>query len=248
MGFEIIPAIDLLDGAVVRLRQGKRDAVTVYSRDPVAFARQFEQAGARRLHVVDLNGAFDGASGHGPLIEAICASTAMRVDVGGGVRSVNAARRLWDLGAAEVVVGTRALSDPELLDALVAERPDGLVVGIDAKDGLVATHGWVQASEARAVDFARELAARGVPRIIFTDIATDGMLTGPNLAAQREMARAVPGVEVVASGGVANEADVLALAALGEPNLAGVIAGRAIYDGTLDLAQAVHSLSMWPAV
>jgi phosphoribosylformimino-5-aminoimidazole carboxamide ribotide isomerase len=244
VGFEIIPAIDLLDGAVVRLRQGKRDAVTIYSRDPVAFARQFEQAGARRLHVVDLNGAFDGTSGHGPLIEAICASTSMRVDVGGGVRSVDAARRLWDLGAAEVVVGTRAVSDPELLDALVAERPEGLVVGIDAKDGFVATHGWVQASEARAVDFARELAARGVRRIVFTDIATDGMLTGPNLPAQREMARAVPGVEIVASGGVASEADVLALADLGEPNLVGVIAGRAIYDGTLDLAQAVHSLAL----
>lgn len=242
MKFEVIPAIDLLDGAVVRLRQGRRDEVTVYSRDPVAFARQFEDAGATRLHVVDLNGAFDGDSGHGELIAAICKATSLKVDVGGGVRSVETARRLWEAGASEVVVGTRALSDPELIDALLAENRDGVVVGIDAKDGRVATHGWVEASDVEAVAFARDLAGRGVRRLIYTDIATDGMLSGPNLEAQREMARAVPDTSIVASGGVAELSDVLALKDLGEPNLAGVITGRAVYDGRLDLAQAVRSV------
>lgn len=239
---ELIPAIDLLGGAVVRLRQGRRGDATVYSTDPLAFVRRFEEAGARRLHIVDLDAAFDGESAHGPLIASICGATRLKVDVGGGVRSVEAARRLWDAGAAEVVVGTRALTDPELVDALLAIDPAGVVVGIDAKDGRVATHGWVEASDVDALDFAAAMARRGVRRFVYTDIATDGMLSGPNLAAQRVMAEAVPDAEMVASGGVASIDDLLALADLGLPNLAGVIVGRALYEGNLDLAQAVQAL------
>lgn len=242
MAIELTPAIDLLDRRVVRLAQGKRDEVTVYSDDPLEFVRPFEEAGARRLHVVDLNGAFDGAFHNLDLVEAVCRKTRMRVELGGGIRSVEAARQAWAAGVSDVILGTKALEDEALVDALLAERADGVIVGIDARDGYVATRGWVEKSAVKAIDFAQRVAQRGCRRIIYTDVATDGMLSGPNLAALTAMAEAVPAVEIVASGGIAKLDDVQAVRDLGLANIVGIISGRAVYDGRLDLASAVRLL------
>jgi len=238
--FEVIPAIDLLDRRVVRLEQGRRERVTVYSDDPVAFARQFAEAGATRLHVVDLNGAFDGEMSNLDLVAEICRATHMRVELGGGIRSLDGARRVWNSGVEDVILGTRALEDPSLAQALFKTQPDRVIIGIDSRNGVVATRGWVSDAGVQAVNFAAQMAILGCRRIITTDIATDGMLTGPNLEALREMALAVPGVEIIASGGIARLEDIEAILALGLPNITGAITGRAVYDGRLDLARAVR--------
>ncbi|MEQ8821423.1 MAG: 1-(5-phosphoribosyl)-5-[(5-phosphoribosylamino)methylideneamino]imidazole-4-carboxamide isomerase [Sumerlaeia bacterium] len=240
--FEIIPAIDLYDGEVVRLKRGERDQKTVYSKDPVGFALRFQEAGARRLHVVDLNGAFDGRMKNLKAVSEIASETDLRIELGGGIRTRADAEDVWSNGVHDVILGTRAAEDREFVQGLLRDHGARVIVGIDAKDGKVATHGWVETTQEDALDFARSLAADGCQRIIFTDVATDGMLTGPNYPAMQAMARAVPGVQVVASGGVSSLDDILALAALEEPNLAGVITGRALYDGRLDLAQAVQTL------
>lgn len=238
--FELIPAIDLLDRQVVRLEKGQRDKRTVYSDDPLQFARQFEQAGARRLHVVDLNGAFDGEYGNLELVRAIRAETAMRVELGGGIRTIEAARQAWDAGIDDVIIGTRAVEDATFMQELLKLQPERVVLGIDARDGYVATRGWIESSQIPAIDFARRMQDLGCRRVIYTDIDTDGMLSGPNLDAMKSMCEAVPDLEVVASGGISSLEDIAALRDLGLPNLVGAISGRALYDGRIDLASAMR--------
>jgi phosphoribosylformimino-5-aminoimidazole carboxamide ribotide isomerase len=221
VAFEVIPAIDLLDGEVVRLERGDRARKTVYSTDPVGFAREFARAGATRLHVVDLNGAFEGRFANLHLVEAICRATEMRVELGGGIRSLASAEQAWTAGVSDVIIGTRAVEDPEFTRALLADHAGRVIIGIDAKDGKVATRGWVEAGTLGAEEFTATVAGWGCRRVIYTDIATDGMLTGPSLEATGALARAFPGLEIVASGGVARLEDLLALRDLGLPNLVG---------------------------
>jgi len=242
LAFEIIPAIDLLERRVVRLSRGKRDQCTVYSDDPVAFARAFEEAGATRLHVVDLDGAFSGELGNLDLVGEIARATSMRVELGGGIRSRAAAETAFGAGVHDVILGTKAIEDHALVSDLLKHFPGRVIMGVDAKDGYVAIKGWVETAQTTATDLAKALFDLGARRIIYTDIATDGLLTGPNIPAMRAMADAVPGMELVASGGVSRVEDLHALLDAGIPSLVGAITGRAIYEGRLDLASAVQSL------
>ncbi|MGI6496137.1 MAG: 1-(5-phosphoribosyl)-5-[(5-phosphoribosylamino)methylideneamino]imidazole-4-carboxamide isomerase [Kiritimatiellia bacterium] len=238
----IFPAIDLKDGHCVRLRQGRADDATVYSDDPVAMARQWEDAGAEALHVVDLDGAFQGGPRHAELIARIVAAIRIPVQVGGGLRTDDDVARLLDAGARRAILGTRALDDPDALARLVARFGGGrIAVGIDARDGLVQVKGWVETSSTSAIDLAKRVESIGVRTLVYTDTATDGMLGGPNLQAQDEMCRAVS-CQVIASGGVGSAADVQALAALGRPNLRGAIVGKALYDGRTTLAELLAVL------
>ena len=235
----IIPAIDLQGGRCVRLRQGRADEATIYSDDPVAMARKWAGLGARALHVVDLDGAFQGGPRHAETIAKIVAAIPIPVEVGGGLRTDDDVARLLDAGAARAIIGTRALSDPEALDRLVARfGGDAIAAGIDARGGLVQVKGWVETSSVKAVDLARRVEKAGVKTIIYTDTATDGMLSGPNLAAQSEMCRATS-CDIIASGGVGAVEHVRALAALGFPNLCGAIVGKALYDGRASLPELV---------
>ncbi|MXW40998.1 MAG: 1-(5-phosphoribosyl)-5-[(5-phosphoribosylamino)methylideneamino]imidazole-4-carboxamide isomerase [Synechococcus sp. SB0668_bin_15] len=235
---EVIPAIDLLDGACVRLRQGDYGQVTRFSDDPVAMARQWQQLGAQRLHLVDLDGARRGEPSNDATIKAIASTVEIPVQLGGGVRSVERAKDLLACGVDRVILGTAALENPQLVRRLAQAHPGRIAVGIDARNGLVATRGWLHQSPMEAIGLAASLDGSGVVVIISTDIATDGAMEGPNLAALQAMARAST-IPVVASGGVANLADVQALQAL-RPPLAGVIIGRALYDGRVALPAALQ--------
>lgn len=236
-----IPAIDLMDGQAVRLKRGLADQKTVYSDQPAGLARSFQEAGAERLHVVDLDGAFTGSPKNLATIEAIRQATTMTIEVGGGIRTKDDINALFELGINYAIVGTAAVRDRALLETLAERYGDRLIVGIDAKDGKVAIEGWVETSELDAIDFARQVEALGIKTIIYTDIATDGMLTGPNVDAMVQMCDAV-GLDVIASGGISKLEDLRTLDALGRQNLIGAISGRAIYEKTLDLAQAVETL------
>jgi phosphoribosylformimino-5-aminoimidazole carboxamide ribotide isomerase len=238
-----IPAIDLMDGHVVRLSRGEARAKTVYSDDPVAVARGFEAAGAKRLHVVDLDGAFGGEPKNLASIAAIRRAVTMEIEVGGGLRTAEAVERVLGLGVDYAILGTGALRDRDLVARLAARHGARLIVGIDAREGLIAVEGWVETSDLKATEFARQLAGLGVGTAIATDIATDGMLTGPNLGFYRELAAAAPELKLIASGGVRDIADLEALEGLGLPQLIGAISGRAIYEKTLDLAEAMRRLS-----
>ena len=234
----IIPAIDLKDGRCVRLRQGRMEDATVFGDDPLAMAARWAEQGARRLHLVDLNGAFAGHPVNAQAVRAITrAHPQLPVQIGGGIRTRDDAARYLDIGVRWVIVGTQAVKQPEFVAALCSEFPDRVLVGIDAKDGLVATEGWAEVSQLRATELARRLAGAGVAALIYTDIARDGMLSGVNIASTRELA-GQGGLPVIASGGVASLADVQALAQHGGPGVVGAITGRAIYEGTLDLAEA----------
>lgn len=230
---KVFPAIDLRGGRCVRLRQGRAADETVYAPDPVAAARAWQDAGAEALHVVDLDGAFEGRPVHADVFRALGATLSIPFEAGGGLRTDEAVRAVLDAGAARAVVGSRAASDPDWAAALArsfgAER---IAVGIDARDGLVQVAGWTQTTALRAADLARDLAARGVRAFVFTDTATDGMLQGPNLAALAEVADAVAGAgaRVVASGGFSKPADLAALAALGRANVEGAIVGKALWE------------------
>jgi phosphoribosylformimino-5-aminoimidazole carboxamide ribotide isomerase len=238
-----IPAIDLMDGQVVRLSRGEARAKTVYSDDPAAMARQFEAAGARRLHVVDLDGAFGGASANLKAIQAIRRATSMQIELGGGLRTMEAVELVLAMGIDGAILGTAALRDRGLVERLAERFGPRLIVGIDARDGMVAVEGWVETSTVSALDFARRMEGLGVGCVIATDVATDGMLSGPNLEFYRQLAEAAPGLDLIASGGVRDLADLEALDALGLPRLIGAISGRAIYEKTLDLAEAIRRLS-----
>jgi phosphoribosylformimino-5-aminoimidazole carboxamide ribotide isomerase len=226
-----LPAIDLMDGCAVRLQRGDPQAKTVYSNDPVAFARKWEEAGGDWLHLVDLDAAFSGESKNLEVVAAICAAVKIPCELGGGMRSAEAVRRALDAGVRRVVVGTRAAESLDFIASLAAEHgSDRVAVGLDARDGFVAVKGWQEATLLRALDFATEVEKAGAGVLIYTDIATDGMLQGPNLGALREM-RDHTGLPLIASGGVSSRADLDALAEL--EGLHGVIIGKALYDGLI---------------
>lgn len=233
----IIPAVDLKDGRCVRLRQGDLQAETVYSDDPASMAVQWERRGARMLHLVDLNGAVEGQPKNQAGIEAIVKSVSIPVQVGGGVRDLESIRRYLDGGVRRVVLGTAALRDRGLLEKACAQYPARILVGIDARNGKVAVQGWTSQSETLATDLLKSLADCPLAGVIYTDIARDGMLQGPNLAALREIAARSP-VPVIASGGITKVEDIRAIKSLG-PRIEGAIVGKALYDGKLDLQAAL---------
>jgi len=233
---EVIPAIDLRGGRCVRLLQGDYDRETVFSDDPVEMARHWEEQGAPRLHVVDLDGAREGQPRNLSVVADICEAVGIPVQLGGGIRDELGARRALDLGVQRVIIGTAALNHA-VAQALASELGESLVVGIDAKDGMVAVRGWLEATHTKAVNLARELVGLGVRWIVFTDIESDGMLKGANIAAMQEMIERVPEAHVIASGGVTTVADVRRLK---EAGAAGAIIGMALYTGTLSLREALE--------
>ena len=234
---QIWPAIDLRGGKCVRLRQGDYQRQTVYGDDPAEMARRFIREGATCLHLVDLDGAKDGSSANLPAALAILAAVEIPCELGGGIRDEAAIQRLLNLGLSRLVIGTRALKEPDWFRGVCRRFPGQLALGIDAKNGLVATDGWLQTSTTSAVELARQFAGEPLAAVIYTDIAKDGMLQGPNLAAMGEM-NAAAECDVIASGGVTTAEDVRKLAALG---LAGCIIGRALYEGTLTLKSALEA-------
>ena len=236
---ELIPAIDIRGGRCVRLLQGDYARETVYDADPLAVARRWAEAGATRLHVVDLDGARDGGTPNRAVIEAIAAAVPVPVQVGGGVRSLAVARAYVEAGLARVIVGTAAVEDRELVAALVGALGDALIIGIDARDGVVMTRGWRESGAVSALDLARSLVGIGVPRFVYTDIGVDGTLQGPNLAATADLIAAAA-VPVIASGGITSVDDLVRVSRLGAE---GAIVGRALYTGDLDLRQALATLA-----
>ncbi len=236
----VIPAIDVLDGEAVRLLQGDYDNITSTRGDPIALALEWAAAGARLIHVVDLDGARTGERINATVIGRLCRAVGggVSVEVGGGLRDEEAVAALFDAGAARAVVGTAALKDPALLARLLDRWGDRIVVGIDARAGRVATEGWREGSSMTAVDLAREVTALGVKEIIYTDIARDGTLSGPNISSLAIMIDAA-GVPIIASGGVGTLDD---LHRLRDAGAAGAIVGRALYTGALDLATAIHEV------
>lgn len=232
---EVWPAIDLRGGNCVRLLQGDYERETVFGRDPAAMAQRWAADGAQCLHLVDLDGARDGRSVNRAAVEAIVASVSIPCELGGGIRDRETIAQMLDIGLTRLVIGTQALKEPEWFRRMCREFPGRLVAGIDARDGRVATDGWLSVSDVAAVPLGQEIAREPIAAIIYTDIARDGMMSGPNVEAMAQMQRAVE-VPVVASGGVTTADDVRALARHG---LAGCIIGRALYEGTLTLASAL---------
>jgi len=229
----LLPAIDLMSGEVVRLRQGKADQKTVYSRDPAAFARRWEEEGGDYLHVVDLDAAFTGEQRNLDSVRAICGAVKFPVELGGGIRTVEAARRVIEAGVSRVIVGTRAAESLTFVTELVAEFGSPRVaVGIDAKKGLVSVKGWTEESTLTALDLAKRAEEAGAGTIIYTDIATDGMMSGPNFAETEKMLAALK-CQLIASGGVSSVSDVQRLKKM--PGLYGCIIGKALYDGAINL-------------
>jgi phosphoribosylformimino-5-aminoimidazole carboxamide ribotide isomerase len=228
----IFPAIDLKRGQVVRLAEGDMDRATVYGDDPAAQAAAFARAGADRLHVVDLDGAFAGDSVNGDAVRAAVAAFPGRVQVGGGIRDMASVERWLALGVARVVIGTAALKNPDFVRAAAAAYPRAIVVAVDARDGMVATEGWADVSDVSVED-------AGVAALLFTDVGRDGLLRGCNVEATVALARAVS-IPVIASGGVAGIEDIHALKPHVADGVTGVITGRALYDGRLDLAEAIR--------
>jgi phosphoribosylformimino-5-aminoimidazole carboxamide ribotide isomerase len=234
----IIPAIDLKDGQCVRLRQGEMDDSTVFSDDPVATAQRWVDAGCRRLHLVDLNGAFAGTPINGDAVTAIAARFPdLPIQIGGGVRDLQTIEFYLAAGVRYVIIGTQAVKQPTFVAQACAEFPDRIIVGLDARDGRVATDGWAEVSALRATDLARRFANDGVSSIVYTDIARDGMMQGVNVEATLDVAQA-GGIPVIASGGITNMRDIRALAAVESSGIVGAITGRAIYEGSLDLSEA----------
>lgn len=236
----IIPAIDLKDGRCVRLRQGDLTAETIYSEDAVAVAEQWRCAGAGLIHVVDLNGAVRGEPMNLSSIEAVLKRVPVKIQVGGGIRTIETVRRYLGAGVSRVVLGTAALTDRAFLEQACKEFPRRILLGLDARDGNVAIKGWTALSETRAIDLLKELSELAIGAVIYTDIARDGMLNGPNLAALKEVAEhsAFP---VIASGGISRVEDVRAVRALG-PQIQGVVIGKALYDGQLDYRAALAAV------
>lgn len=235
----LYPAIDLKDGACVRLKRGEMDQATIFNADPAAQARSFAGAGFEYLHCVDLNGAFEGRSANAPAIRAIRAAIDLPIQLGGGIRDRAAIDNWLDAGISRVILGTAALRNPQLVKEAARACPGRIAVGIDAKHGKVAVEGWAETSELGVIEMARRFEDAGVAAIVFTDIARDGMLGGVNVEATAELANAVQ-IPIIASGGVAGIGDIEALLAAGSSNIEGVIIGRALYDGRIDPARALH--------
>jgi phosphoribosylformimino-5-aminoimidazole carboxamide ribotide isomerase len=234
----VFPAIDLKQGQVVRLAEGDMDRATVYGDDPAAQAMLFADAGSQHLHVVDLDGSFAGSAQNREAVEAILKAFPGHVQLGGGIRTPLAVDGWFDLGVARVVMGSAALKDPQFVKDMAKAYPDGIVVAVDAKDGMVATEGWADVSDVAVVDLARRFEDAGVASLLFTDIGRDGLLKGVNIEATVDLARRVD-IPVIASGGVKGLDDIRMLALHAQDGIEGVITGRALYEGRLDLAAAI---------
>jgi len=240
----VIPAIDLRDGLCVRLRQGRKSDVTVYNEDPVAVAKEFASAGAEMIHVVDLDGAFrEAGSPNRAVVEKIATAVDVPIEFGGGVRSLDDVQQLCDAGVARIVLGTVAVESPESLKNFVERFATKICVGIDARDGRVMSRGWETSTPTTAIDLARFVAGAGVRRIIYTDIARDGTLSGPNIEQTLAIARAAK-VNVTASGGVSSLDDIKRLRRAGEPLLDSVIVGKALYEGKFRLEEAIEAADL----
>lgn len=234
----VIPAIDLKNGKCVRLVQGDPERETVYCDDPLAQARVFEQAGAKLIHVVDLDGAFAGLPVNREIVKNIAKNINIPIEIGGGIRSTDIMKEYADAGIHRFVVGTAALEDFGLFRKMVAQFGASIIAGVDSKSAKVATHGWKNVSGVSAVEFIRELYDNGVKEVIYTDISTDGMLTGPNYGAIREILAAVKGISLIASGGVGTLDDIRRLKDLETDGVSGCIVGKAVYDGRIRLTEA----------
>src|SRR3990170_833060 len=227
----IIPAIDLKNGKCVRLTQGKMDAETIYSESPVEIAKKWEQDGARLINLVDLDGAIEGIPKNQDTIKKIIQSIKTPVEIGGGIRDLETIK-----GVKRIIIGTVAQENPQIVEKACKIFPEGIAVGIDAKDGMVATRGWVRVTQEKAVDLAKRLEGLGVSCIIYTDISRDGMLTGPNVKATKEMAHAV-NIPVIASGGMSSVKDIEGFKGM---KLEGIIIGKALYTGAINLREAIE--------
>ena len=234
----VFPAIDLKGGQVVRLAEGDMARATVYGDNPAAQAMLFAEAGAQHLHVVDLDGSFAGRAENARAVEAIIEAFPGHVQLGGGIRSREAVEGWFNLGVARVVMGTAALKDPQFVKDMAGEFPGGIVVAVDARDGMVATEGWAELSDVPVVDLARRFQDAGVASLLFTDIGRDGMLKGCNIDATVDLARA-QSLPVIASGGVKGLDDIRMLSLHASEGIEGVITGRALFEGRLDLAAAI---------
>jgi phosphoribosylformimino-5-aminoimidazole carboxamide ribotide isomerase len=234
----VFPAIDLKAGQVVRLAEGDMDRATVYGNDPVAQAMIFADQGAGYLHVVDLDGAFAGHGVNADAVARIVAAFPGHVQVGGGIRTMASIEAWFAAGVSRVIIGTAALTDPQLVRDAAKAFPGGVVVGVDARDGFIATQGWADVSDVEVIDMARRFEDAGVAALLFTDVGRDGMLKGCNVQATVDLARATD-IPVIASGGVAGIADIRMLAIHAKDGIEGVITGRALYDGRLDLKVAL---------
>ncbi|MBD2522766.1 1-(5-phosphoribosyl)-5-[(5-phosphoribosylamino)methylideneamino]imidazole-4-carboxamide isomerase [Nostoc sp. FACHB-133] len=238
---DVIPAIDLLEGRCVRLYQGDYDRSQVFSENPVDVAKQWVDQGANRLHIVDLDGAKAGKVVNLRAIEAIAHAVSVPIEIGGGLRDRTSVQQLFNLGVQWAILGTIAVEQPQLVQELCAEFPEQIIIGIDARDGRVATRGWLETSEVLATQLAVQMQELGAAAIIYTDIHRDGTLIGPNLDALRELA-AVISIPIIASGGVSSLTDLLSLLALEPQGVTGVIVGRALYTGDILLKEALRAI------
>jgi phosphoribosylformimino-5-aminoimidazole carboxamide ribotide isomerase len=242
--FELIPAIDLKGGKCVRLQEGVASRATEYSDDPLSMALHWQEQGATRLHLVDLDGAFAGEAAHLRLAGSIFKGLKIPVQFGGGLRTLNQIKRILDLGAQRAIVGTVAVEHPEIVEQAVRRYPEAIVAGIDARRGMVALHGWMDQTSVTAIELAQRMKNIGVKRVIYTDVARDGMLTGANVDETETLAREA-GIGVIASGGVSGNADVRALWERRASGIEGVILGRSLYEKKIDLAQISLLLKTW---
>lgn len=234
----IIPAIDLKNGECVRLRQGRMEDSTVFAKNPVTVAGKWVKAGARRLHLVDLDGAFAGKPINGEVVKAIAETYPdLPIQIGGGIRDEATVQAYLDAGVEYVIIGTKAVKEPEFVKRLCENFPGHIIVGIDAKDGMVATDGWAEVSSVRASDLADSFVNYGVSAIVYTDISRDGMMQGVNVTATAALAKSC-GLPIIASGGITNMADIRALKTERDAGILGAITGRAIYEGSLDVTEA----------
>ncbi|MBD2101585.1 1-(5-phosphoribosyl)-5-[(5-phosphoribosylamino)methylideneamino]imidazole-4-carboxamide isomerase [Leptolyngbya sp. FACHB-261] len=238
---EILPAIDILAGRCVRLYQGDYAQSEIFDEDPVAVAQRWAEQGATRLHLVDLDGAKAGSAQNWPVIERIVRAVDLPVQVGGGLRNTDSVSSLLNLGVQRAILGTVAVEQPDLVAQLAQQFPGQIAVGIDARDGKVATRGWLETSEIQAIELAQRMATLGVAAIIYTDIQRDGTLSGPNLTALGQMVQAVS-IPVIASGGMSSVSDLLSLLALPAPGVQGAIIGRALYTGDIVLKEALRAV------
>lgn len=241
--FILYPAIDLKDGQAVRLYKGDYDQMTVYDKDPASVARRFKEAGASFIHVVDLDGAKEGSQKNRSVIEAIVQASGLPVQVGGGIRTGETLEALFSAGVERAILGTAAVNQPDFVRAALKEYGEKIAIGIDAKDGMVAVNGWLETSSITAIELGRELKAAGATRVIFTDIARDGTLTGPNIPAIVEMAEKT-GLGVIASGGIKETNDLIELAKYRNSGVIGSIIGKAIYNGNIELADAIREVDL----
>lgn len=235
---KIYPAIDLRNAQAVRLTQGDYNRMTVYSDDPVSVAKSFFEAGARYLHIVDLDGAKDGTMSNFATIKDIVAATGMFCEVGGGIRNLERIEEYLKVGAGRVILGTAAVNDPEFLKTAVKLYGDKIAVGVDAKDGYIAVNGWLDVTEVKGIDFCYELLNLGVKTVIYTDIAKDGGMAGTNLPLYRELSK-IKGLDITASGGISSVEEIIELNGM---NIANAILGKALYTGALDLKKAIESV------